>query len=239
MASARFNVSYDSVTSEQRFVGKVIILGCGYGMGHKKFQATAASWGLNLSLAEAKEAVDAYRRKYSQVPKMWYGTYSAVVAAIRHPGKTFAAFKCKFRVLADHTGRTWLRLTLPNKNNIYYCEPRLSGGDFRPQVLYSGINGYTKKWDTQKRIIPGLLVENIIQATAREYMAEGAIALQKEGYKVIGLVHDEALNELPESICLDGTISEVLGEIMCYQRDWCPDLPMSADGYVSKNYKKD
>ena len=242
MASARYKVSYDEVTDDQRFVGKVIILGCGYGMGGDKFKKTAEGWGLDLSLSDSIEAVQAYRTKYPLVPKMWYGTFSAACAAVRHPGKTFEMFKCRFRVIADHTGRRWLKLTLPNKNSIFYCEPYLEG-DFRPQLCYAGINGYTKKWDTRKRIIPGLLVENIIQATAREYMAEGAIALENEGIEVIGLVHDEALNNLDNDWIMEQggaeQASKVLGNIMCYERPWCPGLPMSADGYISKNYKKD
>jgi DNA polymerase len=243
MASSKFGVAYEDVDDYQRFVGKVIILGCGYGMGGSKFQSTAAGYGLMLSEAEATEAVIAYRNKYPEVPKMWYGTYSAAIAAIRHPGKTFRNYKCQFRVIADHTKRRWLQLRLPNGTCLYYCEPYLEG-DFRPQICYAGINSYTKKWDTKKRIIPGLLVENIIQAIAREYMAEGAIALDNSEYDigVLGLVHDEALNLLHlETIHEMGgkATGHKIGEIMCYQRDWCPDLPMSADGYISKHYKKD
>lgn len=243
MASAKFGVPYDEVTKDQRFVGKVIILGCGYGMGGDKFQETAAGYDLILSTAEAHEAVQAYRAKYPEVPKMWYGTYSAAIAAIRHPGSTFEAYKCRFKVLADRTGRRWLQLRLPNGSCLYYCEPYLEG-DFRPQVCYAGINSYTKKWDKHKRIIPGLLVENIIQAIAREYMAEGAIALDQSPYEieVLGLIHDEALNMLPIKTIKEmggRAAGHIIGELMCYPREWCPDLPMSADGYISKHYKKD
>lgn len=243
MAASKYNVAYEEVNKEQRFVGKVIILGCGYGMGGEKFQATAAGYGLELTLAEATEAVQAYRTKYPEVPRMWYGTYQAAIAAVRHPGATFEKYKCRFKVLSDRTGRRWLQLRLPNGTCLYYCEPYVEGS-MRPQLCYAGINSYTKKWDRHKRIIPGLLVENIIQATAREYMAEGAIALEQSphGIEVLGLVHDEAINMLPIPVIreLGGLkAGHVIGELMCYPRDWCLDLPMRADGYISKHYKKD
>ena len=75
-------------------------------------------------------------------------------------------------------------------------------------------------------------------------MAEGAIALENSKYhiKVLGLIHDEAINEVTIDNIRDmggKTAGHIIGDIMCYKRDWCPDLPMSADGYISKHYKKD
>lgn len=228
MASHRYNVPYEEVTKEQRFVGKVIILGCGYGMGAKKFKVTAKGFGLELTDKEADLAVSAYRKKYPQVPKMWYTTFKAAKLATMHINKTFKAYKCTFKSRLDRNKNKWLLITLPNKNTLYYAEPRVTQSG---ELVYAGINGYTKKWDLNKKILPGLLVENIIQATAREVLADGLNNLKEANIPTVGLIHDEV-------ITLTKDLDKVI-ECICRPQDWFKGLPLEADGYVSTRYKKD
>jgi DNA polymerase len=237
MASYLHGVKYDDVDDTQRFHGKVIVLGCGYGMGADKFKAQVAGYGLKLTDAEAAKYVAAYRAKYPEVPKMWYACYNAAAAAIRHPGSTFMQYKCKFRVLADKY-RSYMILTLPNGSTSFYINPRLeSSSSHRPTILYEGVNGYTKKWDKRKKIIPGLLTENIIQFAAREFLCDDLLVLHEKGYDIVGLIHDEIPDE-PLLEMAEARHAE-MKKIMSTSSEWCKELPMGADGYIHTNYRKD
>lgn len=237
MASFLHKVKYEEVDDTQRFHGKVIILGCGYGMGADKFKAQVAGYGLKLTDAEAAKYVSAYRAKYPEVPKMWYACYNAAVAAIRHSGSTFMQYKCRFRVIADKH-RSYMVLTLPNGNTSFYINPRLENpSSYRPTILYEGINGYTKKWDKRKKIIPGLLTENIIQFAAREFLCDDLLVLHEKNYDIVGLIHDEIPDE-PLLEVAEARHAE-MKKIMSTSSEWCKELPMGADGYIHTNYRKD
>lgn len=80
----------------------------------------------------------------------------------------------------------------------------------------------------------GKLVENVVQATARDILAVSMIRLHKTGYPIIGHVHDEVIIEAPE-----GESIEVIEDIMSEPVEWADGLPLDADGFVTSFYKKD
>jgi DNA polymerase len=237
MASALTYIPYNDINDKQRFMGKVIILGCGFGLGAVGFKGVADGWGLKLTASECNEAVIAYRNKYPKVPKLWYRGKDMAVAAVMFPGKTYIYKKCKFKVIKDKIGTSWLRLILPSKRPLYYNSPELVNGKYGYEIAHMGINPYTKKW-SRLRLIPGRITENIIQALARDLLAYAKLNLDDAGFSLIMSIHDEVVCEVPNPPKDDIGKLEEMKEIMCITPEWCKDLPLRATGFAAKRFKK-
>ena len=244
MASARFHVDYDNVTPEQRRIGKVIILGCGYGMGKKRFREVAAANGIIITEDEAQESVDAYRFKYHLVKELWAGCRNAATQAVI-TGKSYSYNDILFGTFARN-GIRWLAMKLPTGKCLYYANPSIKEElikDYEymgpvPCVTHYGTDPYTKKW-TRLKLIPGRIVENYVQATAREVMAYGMLnVVEKMPFiQMLGSVHDEAIAILPKTYATDGVLEEFNREIC--NVNFIPGCPLRAKGFFSKRYKKD
>lgn len=227
------NKPYNEINSDERYFGKQLILGCGYGLGAKGFLDYAEARGLSINFNQAQFGVNAYRTKYKLIVQFWYKCKKAAMLALAHPGTEFNVNRCKFRLVKDRNGMRWLRLLLPSGRALYYNKPMIREGKFGPEVSAMGINPYTKKWD-RLSIIPGRFAENIVQALARDLLLNGLFNLDKAGYKILGHVHDEVLLEVPEEPnCLDDVT-----RLMCILPDWAPDLPLKAEGVFEKRYRK-
>ena len=233
MAAFLYNKPHDDITSTERQVGKVIILGAGYTMGAPRLLAEALSWGIPLTRDLAITAVQAYRQKYKNVVKTWYRLMDAAIAAIRSPGKAFKTNKCVFLKVKE-----WLVLTLPSGRNIFYYKPRLEPGKYgRLNIVYEGINPYSKKWG-RRHLIPGTLIENIIQATARDCLCTGVKNVEEmQGVEVIGHIHDEIISEIEEQYISDTTLTDYETR-MCTLPSWADGLKLSASGYIGRRFKK-
>ncbi len=238
MASFLYRKGAEDITKSERQIGKIIILGCGYGMGAKRFVETAATWGVHMELHEAQRAVDAYRDRYSLVKTMWYKLKDACVQAIQRPGETYECNSCSFRVVKCRADNRWLVLRLPSGRNLYYMAPYLSEDTYGLVPGHYGINPYTKKWDRLK-LIPGRVTENIVQALARDIMAHGLVKVTDLMADVIllGTVHDEAIGEISAE---DDNRSTMLrfNNCLCMLPDWATGLPLEAEGYIAERYRK-
>ena len=239
MACFLYNKKLEDVVKSERQLGKAIILGCGFGMGHKRFKEAAESYGVYLDLAGAKFAVDGYRRKYHMIVKMWYRLADTVKNAVKWPGKTYTAHKCSCRVVKDRVGTLWLRITLPSGRALMYNSPRLTDDKYGACVSYSGINPTTYQWAT-KKLTPGLITENVVQALARDFLTHGMLKVDQEmpEVKLILCVHDEIGVTTKVTDHLEETL-EKLNEKFCDMPDWCAGMPLKAEGYISRRYKKD
>lgn len=80
----------------------------------------------------------------------------------------------------------------------------------------------------------GKLVENIVQAIARDLMVASCLRAERKGYEIIGTVHDELIAEVPEDF---GSAEELL-KIMCVKPKWATDAPINAEGWEGKRYRK-
>lgn len=244
MASARFNVPYEEVTKEMRRVGKVIILGCGYGMGAKKFRDVALLQAqLELSEDEAKACVDTYRSRYPLVKALWANLTRAATESVlsgqkrRYKNTTFGTF--------TRNGIKWLAMQLPTGKALYYMDPSIKEElikDYEymgpvPCITHWGTNPYTKKWSRLK-LIPGRITENFIQASAREVMAAGLLNVKKNmpDVQLIGSVHDEALGLVPSHLTSDDTMEQFITNLC--KVSFLPGCNITAEGYFSKRYKK-
>jgi DNA polymerase len=127
-------------------------------------------------------------------------------------------------------------VTLPNKRELFYIKPRLTQEGYREQITYEGLNQTTKKWER----IPtygGKLTENIIQAIARDCLAESIIKLEKVGYRPLMHVHDEVICEVPKDDIL--LTLETAIALMCQIPKWADGLPLNAAGFKCNYYMKD
>jgi len=241
MAAFLYGVPVESIEhkSPERFMGKTIILGCGYQMGKERFQGTAKGYGINITLQESELAVKAYRAKYPKVVRLWNEYVTAAMAAVRYPGKMFIVGKCEFRSVSDRTHRKWLRITLPSGRGMMYANPVIKDSDYGAVVKYKGINPTTYQY-TEIALTPGLITENICQGMCRDILSEGMLTIDEHllEVKIVLSVHDEIGALAREEYCTDLIFSQFKG-LMCITPKWAEGMPIEADGYMDKRYRKD
>lgn len=244
MAAARYKVNYVDVTKPQRQMGKVIILGCGFGMGADTFQETAyVQFGMTISIEDSQLAVRAYREKYEKVVALWANLKTAMATTVI-TGQRTTVGRITFGV-SRYKGTLWLAMLLPSGKSIYYCKPEVHSMHIPkyehmgrvPTVTHMGINPYSKKWERLK-LIPGRITENAVQGTAREVMAQGLLNV-KERMPMVTLlasVHDEAIAKVKKKHMYSG-IYEDFNKNLC-DIPWADGLPLAADGWIGKRYRK-
>jgi DNA polymerase bacteriophage-type len=230
-----FRIPVEDVTKDQRFLGKNTVLGCGYGMGWPKFQATCKKQGRVITDELAQKAVYGWRDLNYKVAQFWDDLEDASKAAIENPGQIFRAgpFACRSRP----EGR-WLQCQLPSGRFLWYRDPSLkwaesANGKRSRKIHYWGINGYTKQWD-EESTWGGKLLENCIQGMCRDFLAAALLRLEEAGYNPILSVHDEAICEVSEDF---GSVKEFLG-LMTQIPPWAIGFPLRAEGGSGNRYAK-
>lgn len=221
MASAIYNINVENVTDGQRQVGKMAILGCGYGMGGKRFAEQCATMGINVDEDEAKRIVSVYREKNNRIAQYWRDSENDFVEMVKGAGRVGS-----------------VELPLPSGRSLTYHNPRIiqretPWGAMRDTAQVDTLNSVTRQWVSQI-IWGGLLTENVVQATARDMMATAMMALEIKGYPVILSVHDEIICEVPEDF---GSLEEMI-EIMTRVPGWADGCPVNAEGKEGKRYRK-
>jgi len=221
MASAIYNVDVEAVTDGQRQVGKMAILGCGYGMGGKRFAEQCASMGIKVDEDEAKRIVSVYREKNNRIAQYWRDIEQEFVEMVKGAGRVGT-----------------VGLPLPSGRSLTYHNPRIiqretPWGEMRDTAQVDTLNSVTRQW-TSQIIWGGLLTENVVQATARDLMATAMMALEVKGYNVILSVHDEIISEVPDNV---GSLDEMI-DIMTRVPAWAKGCPINAEGKEGKRYRK-
>lgn len=230
-ASQMFKVPIDSIDkgSPLRQKGKIAELALGYqgGVGALK---TMGGERMGLSEPEMQEIVDSWRLANPNIVRLWYDIQEAAMAVIGNIGRTVEVRGCRFKW---DKGLMWI--TLPSGRSLCYAAPGIGknrfGGD---SITYWGINQTTRKWEKQETY-GGKLVENIVQAIARDCLAHSMLRLAEEGFKIVMHVHDEVVTEEP----YDGKTVDEACRIMGEPISWAPGLLLRADGYETEYYKKD
>ena len=221
MASAIYNVDVEAVTDGQRQVGKMAILGCGYGMGGKRFAEQCATMGIKVDEDEAKRIVSVYREKNNRIAQYWRDIEQEFVEMVKQAGRVGT-----------------VGLALPSGRSLTYHNPRIiqretPWGAMRDTAQVDTLNSVTRQWVSQI-IWGGLLTENVVQATARDLMATAMMALEVKGYNVILSVHDEIISEVPDNF---GSLDEMI-DIMTRVPAWAHGCPINAEGKEGKRYRK-
>ena len=213
------------VNGHLRQKGKVAELACGYGGGVAALKAFGAD-KMGLTEEEMQDIVTQWRAASPTIPKLWRDVESAAKRALSCPGKTFAVQRgVKYRKDADA-----LRCKLPSGRILTYWDARL---DLDGSICFMGQNQTTRKWE-RTETWGGKLVENIVQAVARDCLAVAMVKLAEAGYSIVFHVHDEIIAEAPE-----GTRWQDMAAIMGEPIDWAPGLLLRGDGYETKFYMKD
>lgn len=232
-AASLFNIRYEDVTDTQRKRVKPTVLGLGYMMGVNKYIQTAEGYGVILTQEQAQADLDFYRHKYKKVVQLWYRLYDAALDAVR-VGVTTKYSYIKF--IPKH-GRLFMRL--PTGRLLCYHNPKVElqvmpWGQEKPVLTAMGVDPYTKNWE-RLPISPGRLTENAVQGGSWDVLANGAINAERAGYTIVGSVHDE-----PISIVKDGWGSvEEFSKLICQMPKELRTLPLKAEGYRAKRYRKD
>lgn len=232
-AAMMFNVPIESVTkgSELRQKGKTAELALGYqgSVGAMK----AMDRGDKLTETECKAIVTKWRKANPKVVKLWYDMESCAKKAILRKKKIIS----KFKNLEFEYDGTALTIKLPSGRKLFYWDPVLKKGKWdKIMVCYKGIDGKTRQW-VDVETYGGKLVENIVQAISRDLLADSMLRVDKNGYDITMHVHDELIAEVPEEDSEDDL--RIIEHIMGEDIPWAKGLPLNADGYVTKYYKKD
>ncbi len=223
MAKDIYNKPVDKITGGERQVGKMAILGCGYGMGGKRFAEQCAVMGIDVDPDEAARIVKVYRESNDKISGYW--------------SKVEREFLDLCHSAID-AGEKIVRAPLPSGRSLTYHNPRIiqretPWGEMRDTAEVDTLNSVTRQWTSQV-IWGGLLTENYVQATARDLMAGAMMRLELQGYYVIMSVHDEIICEVPDN---HGTLAEMI-EIMTAVPDWATGCPVAAEGKESVRYEK-
>lgn len=238
-ATKLYNIPFEQVQKfPHRQLGKAQELGCGFGMGSKKFVTSAKEvYGLTLTEPESERAVDQYRATHKMVKAFWYETEDAVREAITVPNVPIR-FGDKGRLKAIVAG-AYLYIILPSGRPLVYPAPRIVmapppwGGEDKPQIEFSAVNAKTHQWN-RERTYGGKLVENITQAVARDLMADAMLRAEARGYTPVLSVHDEVVAEVPKGF---GSVKE-FEAIMCELPAWADGCPVAAEGWRGERYRK-
>lgn len=221
-----FGKDAGDVTKDERQIGKVQELALGYQGSVGAFSSMAALYGVFLPEEEVKGIVEAWRKAHKATVSLWYDLERAVKDAIREPEKRF-----EVRDLSIGYKDNWLRIKLPSGRYLCYPNAGISEGS----IVYEGVNQYTKKWETIETY-GGKLVENVVQAVARDVLASGMVRAEAAGYAVCLHVHDELITETPDT---DAYSVDELSRIMSTNPGWSMGLPLAAAGFETHRYKKD
>lgn len=222
MASAIYNKPEDEISKPERFMGKTAVLGCGYGMGAVKFQAQLKTYGVEVSLDEARRIVEVYRSTNYAVTALWRQAQMALVSISRwDDGKVPLG---KDGVLEVVTLESAIRL--PNGLYLRYDDLKFTEGEKGPEFSYRTRKGRT-------RIYGGKVVENVCQAIARCIIAEQMLRIAKR-YKVVLTVHDAVACIAPDDEVAQA--QAYVEECMRWTPEWANGLPVNCESGAGKSY---
>jgi len=227
-ASQMFHVPVEKhgVNGHLRQKGKIAELALGYGGSVGALKAMGA---LNMGVPEEelKPLVDAWRLANPNIVRLWWDVDRAASTCVREKTTT----ECRGIKFIYQSGMMFV--VLPSGRRLVYVKPRMGVNRYgNESVTFEGV-GEQKKWLRLESYGPKF-VENIIQATARDILAEAMLRLDDHGYKIVMHVHDEAVIEAPADTSLEH-ICEVMGQTP----SWAKGLLLRADGYICDFYKKD
>ena len=219
--------------------GKVAELALGY-QGGVGAMRNMDSGGLLADLPdeEVQDIVNRWREANSKIRDLWYAFDSAAVQVINYGGSVKVRCCTVAREYDCVQGTTCLTILLPSGRKLYYVDPAIGENRWgNPSISYMGMDQTTKKW---KRIetYGGKLVENCVQAIARDCLAQAIDHLEEAGYPVVFHVHDEVVIDIAPYADNETMLKSVV-EIMAQPIPWAQGLPLGAEGWVGTFFKKD
>lgn len=219
------------INGELRAKGKIAELACGYGGGVGALKAFGAD-KMGLSDKEMQDIVTKWRLASPTIPRLWTKVETAARDALLTPGRTVKVINpiTGELVCAYSRDKDALRCLLPSKRILSYWDATI---DAENKIRFRAQNQTTRKWDIAETW-GGKLVENIVQAFARDCLAVAMLRLDDAGYAICFHVHDEVIAEAP----MDWKVED-MAEIMSQPIEWAPGLILKAEGYETLFYLKD
>lgn len=213
-----------------RAKGKVAELACGYqgGVGAMKRMDKEGA----IPEEELQAVVDQWRAANPKVVKLWRTCELAAKTAIQEHRTVRIAHGIAFSYINGN-----LFIKLPSGRKLCYWNTRLKTDTYtgKESIIYMGVNQETKQWG-ETETYGGKLVENIVQATARDCLAVAMTRVSAKGYNIVMHVHDEMIVDVPNE---DTEAPEIINGIMAQPIDWAEGLPLKGDTYETPFYKKD
>jgi len=235
MASDIYARPVTKADAKERQLGKATILGCGYGMGFSKFVDTAGVYGVVITEEFSRQVVQTYRSKFYRVVDLWRDQEMAAIDATVS-GRPVACGRVRW--LLDSRAARFLYAELPSGRRLAYPYPKVLQekrfGRWAQQLTFEGVNSYNHQWQRQ-RTYGGMIVENLVQAIARDIMADALLRCEQSAlYRPVLSVHDELIAEADTGT---GSVHE-FESILSQPPSWGRDCPIAAEGWTGTRYRK-
>ncbi|HHQ5481028.1 TPA: DNA polymerase [Clostridioides difficile] len=231
-ASQMFKIPIENIKkgSELRQKGKLAELSNGYG-GSVGALISMGAIKMGLKEEELQPIVTAWRNANPNITKFWWDVDKAAKKAIKD--RTIVEIQHGIKFIYNPGV---LFIELPSSRRLSYLRPKIEphttfSGD---KITYEGMEQTSKQWKRIDTYGPKL-VENIVQATARDCLREAMFNVTDAGYSIVMHVHDELVIDVDKK---GGSLEEV-NSIMGKEISWAKGLPLKADGYECDYYKKD
>jgi DNA polymerase len=223
-AAAMYKIPEDQVTPDQRQIGKVAILACGFGGGIGAFSAMGRANGLTMTESDAQRTVDAWRRANQWAVRYWQELETGYMIAMRNKGKEIVAGRVTYLYDGQH-----LWYALPSGRILCYPFAKLEEDGISYAKAAWKPAADAKEWP-RARLWRGLACENITQACANDVLRHALRALDD----VVLHVHDEIIIETDQP----ETVTEQLRKVMCTPPPWAQGLPLNAEIQTMARYGK-
>lgn len=243
-ASQMFNIPIERIKKGNpeyayRARGKVAELALGYQGSVGAMRRMDVGHNLDdLSDDEVQDIVDRWRDTNSKIRNLWYEMDSAAIHVIQNGGSVRVKCLVFAREYDTRTGKHCMTIALPSGRKLYYVSPSVGMNKWgNPSIAYMGVEQGTKKWRPIETY-GGKLTENVVQAIARDCLAVAIENLEAAGLPIVFHIHDEVVIDVAP-FADDETMLSRVEEIMTRPIPWAPGLPLNADGWVGKYFKKD
>lgn len=224
---------YTVTKGERQTQGKVPELAGGYGGGLGAYRKMGGKVFDDMSDEAIGAIVQAWRKAHPATTRFWYNVEGACRSALRSPGESFdVRGLIRFDQADGPDGVPYIRCRLPSGRYLCYRNMHISETG---SILYEGMNQYTRKWELLETYY-GKLVENIVQAVARDVFMTGMRRAELSGYPVVLRVHDELVCEVPDA---PEFTHERLADMMATNPSWSTGLPLAAAGFEALRYRKE
>ena len=234
--SRAFHVPVDLVTGDQRQIGKVMELSMGFQGGWRAFEKMGANYGISVGEERGEQLKKAWRDAHPAITQSWWELQDAAIEAVERPGLSIPALDGRVQYKSAH-GMLWCQL--PSLRCLVYAAPRIKWSEAteerssRRQVIFDGVDSVTKQWGP-KALYGGLQCENIVQAVARDILAEGMLRLEEAGYPLVLTVHDENIAEVENGVGDTGQFAALMEHLP----SWAAGLPVAVKAWEDERYVK-
>lgn len=215
MASAIYNKDVSDITKDERFIGKTVVLGCGYGMGAEKFKNMLSLQKIAMEKSEAERIIRIYREKNFKIKQLWGEGQNALRFILQKRNAPIG----QHDVVRVMNGG----LLLPSGITMLYNNLRQDEEGFQ----------YDAKKNETVRIYGGKVVENIVQALARIVIGQQMLKIA-ERYRVVLTVHDAVACIAPETEVLEA--KRYVEECMRLAPEWATGLPLNCESGYGRSY---